>query len=188
MKFSTRSAVQLVLALLAAAAFTGCASHPRLEGPAATNYAPHHDGAYGPRGSSDEVSRGEEPPATAGPGSARDFVINAGDLVYFDFDSYSLRDDARQVLDAQAGWLRRYPQVHVRIEGNCDERGTREYNFALGARRAESIREYLIGRGVEGDRIVTLSYGKERPIDPGDDDAALAHNRNGRTVIIGDDR
>ncbi|HEY5106546.1 MAG TPA: peptidoglycan-associated lipoprotein Pal [Caulobacteraceae bacterium] len=184
MNVSMRNTVKLVVVVLAAAAFAGCASHPKLAGPAPTGYGPHHEGGYGPPPSSDEVSQGEEPAAT-GPGSARDFVINAGDLVYFDFDSYGLRDDARQVLDAQAGWLRRYPQVRVRIEGNCDERGTREYNFALGARRADSIRQYLVGRGIEGARIETISYGKERPIDPGDDDAALAKNRNGHTVITG---
>ncbi len=122
------------------------------------------------------------------PGSERDFVINAGDRVYFDFNRYNLRDDARPILDAQAAWLTRYPAVHVRIDGNCDELGTREYNFALGARRANSVREYLVGHGVSGGRIETVSYGKEHPIDTGDDDAALAHNRNGRTVITGGER
>jgi peptidoglycan-associated lipoprotein len=117
------------------------------------------------------------------PGSVQDFVINAGDRVYFDTDQYTLRDDARGVLDRQAAWLQRYPQVMVRIEGNADERGTREYNLALGARRAESIRAYLASRGVAGGRVTTISYGKERPIDGGSGEDAWARNRNGHTAI-----
>ncbi|MHB8529412.1 MAG: peptidoglycan-associated lipoprotein Pal [Caulobacteraceae bacterium] len=117
------------------------------------------------------------------PGTVRDFVISAGDRVYFDYDSYSLRDDARPVLDAQAAWLARYPEVEVRIEGNCDERGTRDYNFALGARRANSVKDYLVGRGVSAGRIETISYGKEHPIDPGDGESAWAKNRNAHTDI-----
>jgi peptidoglycan-associated lipoprotein len=125
------------------------------------------------------------PPAAGGPvpGSVRDFIINAGDLVYFDYDRYAVRDDARRVLDAQAAWLRRYPAVRVRIEGNCDERGTREYNFALGSRRAIAVRDYLIGRGLSAARIETVSYGKEKPIDTGTGEQAWAHDRNGHTVI-----
>jgi peptidoglycan-associated lipoprotein len=118
------------------------------------------------------------------PGSVEDFVVNAGDRVYFDTDMHTLRDDGRAVLDKQAQWLARYPQVAVRIEGNADERGTREYNLALGARRADSVREYLIGRGVAATRITTISYGKERPIDAGTGEDAWAKNRNGHTAIV----
>jgi peptidoglycan-associated lipoprotein len=110
-------------------------------------------------------------------------VINAGELVYFDLDSFTLRADAKPVLDAQAAWLRRWNTVRVRIEGNCDERGTREYNFALGARRASAVRDYLVGRGVAAARIETISYGKERPLDPGSNEEAWARNRNARTAI-----
>jgi peptidoglycan-associated lipoprotein len=117
------------------------------------------------------------------PGSTQDFVINAGDRVYFDYDAYSVRADAGPILDHQAEWLQRYSQVKVRIEGNCDERGTREYNFALGARRANAIKDYLVGRGVQTGRIETVSYGKERPMDPGTGDDAYAHNRNGHTAL-----
>ncbi|MBC6980302.1 peptidoglycan-associated lipoprotein Pal [Caulobacter sp. 17J80-11] len=117
------------------------------------------------------------------PGSEQDFVINAGDRVYFDFDQYSVRDEARGVLDAQAAWLARYPGVTVRIEGNADERGTREYNMALGARRANAVRDYLVSRGVSASRIETISYGKERPIDPGSNEDAWARNRNAHTAI-----
>jgi peptidoglycan-associated lipoprotein len=113
----------------------------------------------------------------------QDFVVNVGELVYFDFNSYTLRPDALPVLDGQAAWLRRYDDIRVRIEGNCDERGTREYNLALGARRAAAVRDYLIAHGIADGRITTISYGKERPIDPGSDEAAWARNRNARTAI-----
>jgi peptidoglycan-associated lipoprotein len=113
----------------------------------------------------------------------QDFVVNVGDTVYFDFDKSEIRPDAAPVLAAQAAWLRRYYAVRVRIEGNCDERGTREYNFALGARRAEAVRSFLVDHGVAAGRITTISYGKERPIDPGTGEAAWAKNRNGHTAI-----
>jgi peptidoglycan-associated lipoprotein len=118
------------------------------------------------------------------PGSVQDFVINVGDRVYFDFDAFAIRADAAPILDAQAAWLNRYPAVVVRIEGNCDERGTREYNFALGERRAHAVREYLIAHGVSGARITTVSYGKERPIDPGEGEEHWARDRNGHTAIL----
>jgi len=126
------------------------------------------------------------PPApSAGPvpGSERDFVVNVGDRVYFDFDKSEIRADAQPILTGQANWLRRWTGVMVRIEGNADERGTREYNFALGARRAEAVRQFLIDHGVAAGRITTMSYGKERPIDPGTGEEAWARNRNARTAI-----
>ncbi len=122
-------------------------------------------------------------PSAPVPGSVQDFVINVGDRVYFDFDQYQLRSDARPVLDSQASWLNHYPAVRVRIEGNCDERGTREYNLALGARRANSVRDYLVSRGISAARIETVSFGKERPVDGGSGEDAWAHNRNGHTAI-----
>ena len=121
---------------------------------------------------------------SSAPGSQQDFVVNVGDRVYFDLDSYSVSPEAYPRLDAQAAWLQRYPQVTVRIEGNADERGTREYNLALGARRAESIRNYLIERGVPAGRIDTISFGKERPIAEGSTEDAWARNRNGHTAIV----
>jgi|SRR6185312_4428600 len=117
------------------------------------------------------------------PGSIQDFVVNVGDRVYFDYDKYDVRADAQPVLSAQAAWLVRYPSVKVRIEGNADERGTREYNLALGSRRANSIKDFLISHGVGADRIETISYGKEMPIDPGNTEEAFAKNRNGHTAI-----
>ena len=112
-------------------------------------------------------------------------MVNVGDRVYFDFDRYEIRSDAMPVLSAQAQWLTRYPAVQVRIEGNADERGTREYNLALGSRRANSVRDFLVAHGVAASRIATISYGKERPIDPGTDEAAYQKNRNARTAISG---
>jgi len=119
------------------------------------------------------------------PGSVQDFVVNVGDRVYFDYNEFNVRADAQPILAAQAAWLQRYPQVKVRIEGNCDERGTREYNLALGARRANSVRDFLVAHGVDSSRIDTISYGKERPLDPGTGEDAWAHNRNGHTAITG---
>lgn len=110
--------------------------------------------------------------------------MNVGDRVYFDYDQSELRPDAQPILQAQAAWLERYPAVRVRIEGNCDERGTREYNFALGARRADAVRAFLIDHGVSAGRISSISYGKERPIDPGHDEQAWAKNRNAHTAIV----
>jgi peptidoglycan-associated lipoprotein len=120
----------------------------------------------------------------ARPGSEQDFVVNVGDRVYFELDSYAISTDAYPRLDAQAQWLARYPQITVRIEGNADERGTREYNLALGARRAESVRNYLVQRGVSAGRIDTISFGKERPIAQGSSEDSWARNRNGHTAIV----
>ncbi|MDP3657069.1 MAG: peptidoglycan-associated lipoprotein Pal [Brevundimonas sp.] len=120
----------------------------------------------------------------AAPGSEQDFVVNVGDRVYFDLDSYAIRSEAYPRMDAQVAWLQRYPQVTIRIEGNADERGTREYNLALGARRAESVRIYLVQRGISAGRIDTISYGKERPIAAGSNEEAWARNRNAHTAIV----
>jgi peptidoglycan-associated lipoprotein len=118
------------------------------------------------------------------PGSERDFVVNVGDRVYFEYNKFDLRPDATALLSAQASWLNRYPAVQIRIEGNCDERGTEEYNLALGARRANAVRDFLVAHGVVSGRIATVSYGKEKPIDSGSGDDAMAHNRNGHTAIL----
>jgi peptidoglycan-associated lipoprotein len=118
------------------------------------------------------------------PGSAQDFVVNVGDRVYFDLDQHEIRDDARSVLQAQASWLNRYPNVRVRIEGNADERGTREYNLVLGARRANAVRDFLAGQGVAAGRISTISFGKEQPLDPGTSEESYQRNRNARTALV----
>lgn len=128
-------------------------------------------------------TRTELPPVGVVPGSQQDFVVNVGDRIYFDTDQSSIRADAQGVLAAQAAWLVRYPAVKVRIEGNADERGTREYNFALGARRAQAVADFLTGRGVVPGRIATISYGKENPIATGSDEDAWQQNRNAHTAI-----
>ena len=156
--FSIKHALRLSLVAAAAISVTACASRPK---PAPA------------------------PPPTSSviPGSVQDFTVNVGDRVYFDLDSYSVRADAGPLLDAQAAWLVRYPYVQIRIEGNADERGTREYNLALGSRRANSVREYLVQRGVQPSRISTVSYGKEKPIDAGANEEAYQRNRNAHTAI-----
>ena len=168
--------IALLVALVAA-----CASKPKYQ--PATQVAEAAPPAVAPR-------YAPTPPVSSAPtgpiaGSEQDFVINAGDRVYFDFDQYAIRPDGGPVLDAQAAWLNRYRAVRVRIEGNCDERGTREYNFALGARRAQTVRDYLVQRGVDPARIDVISYGKERPIDGGSTEDAWGKNRNGHTQITG---
>jgi peptidoglycan-associated lipoprotein len=117
------------------------------------------------------------------PGSQQDLAANVGDRVFFAFDQSSLSDDARATLDRQAAWLARYPQVTVQMAGNCDERGTEEYNLALGQRRANAARDYLVARGVSSARVTTISYGKERPVAPGSDEQAYAQNRNAITAV-----
>jgi len=99
--------------------------------------------------------------------------------VYFDFDESSLRDDARSTLATDSRWLQRYPSIQILVEGHCDERGTEAYNLALGDRRANAVRDYLVAQGVAAERLRTLSYGKERPQVAGHDEAAWAQNRRG---------
>ncbi|OYU14578.1 MAG: peptidoglycan-associated lipoprotein [Alphaproteobacteria bacterium PA4] len=136
------------------------------------------------------TTTGEAPPATVSntnvPGSAADFVAQAGaDHVLFAYDSYELDEDARTVLGKQAEWLARYPQVRVTVEGHSDERGTREYNLALGDRRATAAKNFLAAQGVDTSRMTTISYGKERPAADGSDEAAWAQNRRAVTVVAG---
>jgi peptidoglycan-associated lipoprotein len=131
------------------------------------------------------ASAGSGAAATSGPapGSEEDLVANVGDRVFFDFNQSSLRTDARATLDRQSGWLAKYQQVNVQVAGNCDDRGTEEYNLALGQRRANSSRDYLVARGVAGSRISTISYGKDRPTALGDNEQAWAQNRNTITSV-----
>jgi peptidoglycan-associated lipoprotein len=121
--------------------------------------------------------------AAAAPGSQQDFVVNVGDRVFFDTDSSELSDQARGTLDKQAQWLNNYNRYSFTIEGHADERGTREYNIALGARRAETVREYLISRGVAATRMRTISYGKERPVALCNDISCWSQNRRAVTVL-----
>ncbi len=118
------------------------------------------------------------------PGSIEDFSTSAGDRVYFTYDSYTLNAESRMILSKQAAWLNSYPKTRALLAGNCDERGTREYNLALGARRASSVKEYLVNMGVDPSRMTTISYGKERPIDPRSMGEAWSINRNTHTAIV----
>ncbi len=117
------------------------------------------------------------------PGSAEDFRINVGDTVRFAYQAHDLDDPARAILERQASWLMRYPGVTLTIEGHCDERGTREYNVALGARRANAIREHLVSRGVPLGRLQTVSFGKERPSCNESGENCWGQNRRGVSVI-----
>jgi peptidoglycan-associated lipoprotein len=120
---------------------------------------------------------------TIRPGSQEDLVANVGDRVFFDFDRSNIRADQRPVLQRQAEWMQRNASVQVQIEGHADERGTREYNLALGQRRANAARDVLIAGGVSGARISTISYGKDRPAALGSNEEAWAQNRRAVTVV-----
>lgn len=120
---------------------------------------------------------------TVTPGSIADFRQNVGDRVFFDTDMSNIREDGRQTLNRQAEWLKKYTNYQITIAGHCDERGTREYNLALGDRRASAVKNYLVALQVSEDRILTISYGEERPAGPGHDEAAWAQNRRAVTVV-----
>jgi peptidoglycan-associated lipoprotein len=117
------------------------------------------------------------------PGSVKDFQTNVGDTVHFDFDKYAILDQDKPTLQRQADWLAKYPAVRVQIQGNCDERGTEEYNLGLGARRANAVKEYLVSLGVAASRLDTISYGKDRPICSDSTEACWAQNRRGVTAV-----
>ena len=119
----------------------------------------------------------------ASPGSQQDFVVNVGDRVFFETDSSELTDQARATLDKQSQWLNNYNRYSFTIEGHADERGTREYNIALGARRAETVRQYLVSRGIGAQRMRTISYGKERPVALCNDISCWSQNRRAVTVL-----
>ena len=144
----------------------------------------------GSTSSSSDVSSGdgvitESGPETASiePGSQEDLIVNVGDRVFFNYDSSDLDSDAQELLQDQVAWLKQYSDVSVIIEGHCDERGTREYNLALGEKRAQSVKNYLIGLGISSDRVSTISYGKERPAVVGSNDGAWAQNRRSVTIV-----
>ena len=177
---NTSTLIKLATVSAAVAALAACAPKPKVE-PAVPTTPTVPTGPQYPTAPTGPVTGGNV--GAALPGSEQDFVVNVGDRVYFDLDSYSVRPEAQPRLDAQAAWLSRYPQVTIRIEGNADERGTREYNLALGARRAEAVRTYLIQRGVPAGRIDTISYGKERPLEVCSEEACYAKNRRAVTVL-----
>jgi len=135
-------------------------------------------------GGGQKASNGSpEQSASVKPGSVQDFVVNVGDRVFFDYDKSNLKMDAQDTLNKQAEWLKKYSGVSILVEGHCDERGTREYNLALGNRRAASVRDYLVSKGIAKSRVKIISYGKERPAVLGSNEDAWAQNRRGVTTI-----
>ncbi len=132
-----------------------------------------------------DLSAGTGPGAAAIPGSEQDFTVNVGDRVFFLEDQSTLTPEAQETLRRQAQWLQQYPSVMVQVEGHADERGTREYNIALSARRATAAREFLIAQGVPGNRISSIAYGKERPAALCDAEQCWSQNRRAVTVITG---
>jgi peptidoglycan-associated lipoprotein len=134
-----------------------------------------------PKPETDLAANGRNSPAT--PGSPRDFSTNVGDIVYFSTDQTDLSPEAQQTLASQARWLQQYAQYTITIEGHADERGTREYNIGLGAKRAQSVRNYLAQQGIAANRIRTVSYGKERPVAVCNDISCWSQNRRAQTVL-----
>jgi peptidoglycan-associated lipoprotein len=159
----------MFMTIAAVAALSACASRP----PATTPPA-------------ETPTTTPQPTAPSGPraGSVEDFRVSVGDRVFFGYDRFDLAPEARSVLERQAAWLRQYPNVQILVAGNADERGTREYNLALGARRSAAARDYLVSLGVAANRVQTVSYGKERPLDPRANEEAWSVNRNAHTQIV----
>jgi peptidoglycan-associated lipoprotein len=132
------------------------------------------------------------PPPMAGPvqsgilpGSAQDFKVNVGDTVHFALNQYNIEENDKGTLSKQAAWLTRYPSVRLTVEGHADERGTREFNLALGARRANAVKEFLVAQGIAAGRLETVSYGKERPVCTESGEDCWSQNRRGVSVITG---
>lgn len=117
------------------------------------------------------------------PGTQADLVVNVGDRVFFGYDRYDVSDEARMTLDKQASWMAQHPSLTITVEGHADERGTREYNLALGERRANAVKNYLVALGVDPSRVTVISYGKERPAVPGANETAWSQNRRGVTKV-----
>ena len=178
---NTSTLIKLATVSAAVAALAACAPKPKVE-PAVPTTPTVPTGPQYPTAPTGPVTGGNV--GAVMPGSEQDFVVNVGDRVYFDLDSYSVRPEAQPRLDAQAAWLARYPQVTVRIEGNADERGTREYNLALGARRARAAYEYLLKLGVSPNQLQMISYGKDRPAVMGGDESSWSQNRRDEFKVI----
>jgi len=169
-----------ILSLLAATAMlAACAQDQDIAGSSSGSGSSNQQSkpATGGGSSSGTVSYGTVP------GSKENFVSEVGDRVFFGYDKSDLTIDSQSTLDRQAAWLQKFPSVRVAIEGHCDERGTREYNLALGERRANAVKDYLVARGVDGGRVSTISYGKEKPVALGNDKASWGQNRRGVTTI-----
>jgi peptidoglycan-associated lipoprotein len=162
--------------LLSLAALTACSSSDDSKNANGSGGA----SGYGAGGSGGAGAGGA---GHATPGSQEDLTQSAGDRIFFDTDRNTLNPQATATLDRQSAWLQQYPQVNVWVAGNCDERGTEEYNLALGQRRANADRDYLVAHGIQRSRIETISYGKSRPIDATSTPEAWAQNRNAITSV-----
>jgi peptidoglycan-associated lipoprotein len=162
---STLARNPAMIALFAGLALAGCAKKQTLNNPA-------------------DLGLGAGA-GVATPGSAQDFTVNVGDRIFFDTDSSAIRADAQQTLARQAQWLNQYPNYAITVEGHADERGTREYNIALGSRRAAATRDFLASQGVAANRIRVISFGKERPVAVCDDISCWSQNRRAVTVLGG---
>lgn len=174
-----------VVCVLAAFSLAACESLPEVNSNASGSGSSGAPATGGQQ--SGAPSSAVESQRVAGPaaGSVEDFVVNVGDRVQFGFDRFDLTAEARTVIENQVIWLKRYPGINVTIEGHADERGTREYNLALGERRANSVRDYMLALGIGPARVKTISYGKERPVDPASTEDAWARNRRAVTVVDG---
>ncbi|MCA3248725.1 MAG: peptidoglycan-associated lipoprotein Pal [Azospirillum sp.] len=150
---------------------------------AACETAPQQTAATGGTGAAPAAPAAA--PAAAGirPGSQEDLVQNVGDRVFFDYDKSELRPEARRTIERWAAWMRQHGNVTITIEGHADERGTREYNIALGERRATAARNFLVSQGIDARRVATISYGKERPAVLGSNEGAWRQNRRGVAVV-----
>jgi peptidoglycan-associated lipoprotein len=177
--------LKLILPLLAAVALAACESTPEDTGSSTGGGAAEADTSSSSASnvSSAETQVASVEPTGPIPGSQEDLVQNVGDRVFFEFDSAVLTPEARRTLERQSEWLKLFPEVAISVEGHCDERGTREYNLALGERRANAAREYLVSQGIAASRVRTISYGKERPYALGHNEEAWALNRRSVSVI-----
>lgn len=173
----------IAIAALGLLLLGGCSSSSETATGASAGGAGAGGGAPGAGGVSSSELAGAGAGGQVTPGSQQDLEVNVGDRVFFAFDSSVLDDAARQTLERQATWLKQFAAVSATIEGHADERGTREYNLALGDRRATAAKSYLVALGISPDRLRTISYGKERPADPGHDETAWALNRRAVTVV-----
>lgn len=179
-----RRPTTILLAATALVAVAGCAKKRPAELPPAPGAAVDDGSTRGGNGNGD-ANGGGSLAGAALPGSAADFRRSVqSDTVHFAVDQSDVDGEARAILDTQAQWLARYPRIRITLEGHCDERGTREYNLALGDRRANAAKNYLAEHGVDAGRIGVISYGKERPIAPGSDEASWAQNRRAVTVVL----
>ena len=172
----------LVAVAVAGLGIAGCAKDPAdavgAFGSGAGRFGANGYGANGNGGAGGKYG-------STAPGTAGDFAQNVGDRVFFDTDQTDLSSTAQATLDKQARWLAQYPRYTFTVEGNADERGTREYNFALGAQRSEAVKQYLVARGVAASRIRTISYDKERPVAVCNDISCWSQNRRAVTVLKG---